>query len=103
MRDRGNRGRACFDVEPAKITGVFTESLVHDLEGGATAERLTNRLVYDPHASFADDAKNLIRQPAGGNLPKDLSVPSDRIDTGTLEPRHTNLTRKRRTLAEASA
>jgi hypothetical protein len=43
-----------------------------------------------------------LRRPAGGNLPKDRSVPSDRIDTGTAEPGDTNPTRKRGTLAEAS-
>ena len=45
----------------------------------------------------------VLRRLAGGNLPKDRSVPSDRIDTGTAEPGHTNATRRRRTLAEASA
>ncbi len=42
-------------------------------------------------------------RPAGGNLPKDQSLPSDRIDTGTVEPGHTNTTRKRGTLAKAGA
>ncbi len=46
---------------------------------------------------------NLLRRPAAGNLPKDRSLPSDRIDTGTAEPRHANPTHNRGTRAKASA
>ncbi len=63
------------------------------------SQELRVRWAGDPLRSTV----TLVRRPAGGNLPKDRSVPSDRIDTGTTEPRHINPTRKRRTLAEASA
>src|SRR5271157_2420405 len=43
------------------------------------------------------------RRPAARKSPKDRSVSSDRIDTGTEKTGHTNPTRQRGTLAEASA
>ena len=45
----------------------------------------------------------LNRRPAARKSPKDRSVSSDRIDTGTEKTGHTNPTRQRGTLAEASA
>ena len=44
-----------------------------------------------------------LRRPAARKSPKDRSVSSDRIDTGTEKTGHTNPTRQRGTLAEASA
>ena len=60
---------------------------------------------HDEKVDTSDDAQQLaaLRRPAARKLPKDRSVSSDRIDTGTEKTGHTNPTRQRGTLAEASA
>src|SRR5271157_5996353 len=61
------------------------------LGGSAMVVRLTGRQIF------------AVRRPAARKSPKDRSVSSDRIDTGTEKTGHTNPTRQRGTLAEASA
>ena len=57
---------------------------------------------HQPGCDISSRCRHL-RRPAARKSPKDRSVSSDRIDNGTEKTGHTNPTRQRGTLAEASA